>query len=78
MTSGYELLIAFLAALPPTIAALAALVMSLRNNSKITEVHMMINNRMDQMLGLKDELITAAKDATAVAVAAKVEAKKES
>jgi hypothetical protein len=39
-----------IAAVPPTIAAAAALIVSLRNKAAIREVHLTINSRLDQLI----------------------------
>jgi hypothetical protein len=55
-----------IATIPTTIAAVSSLVVSLKNRSAISEVHLSINSRMDQMLALKDDLIKAAKESIVV------------
>ena len=42
--------IALIVATPPTVAATAALIMSIRNGSKIQQVHIGINSRMDELV----------------------------
>ena len=42
--------IAMIVAIPPTIASVAALVMSIRNGTKIHDVHIGINSRMDELV----------------------------
>lgn len=43
-------LIAVLTALPPTIAAVAALMVAMRNDRKITEIHIGLNGRLTELL----------------------------
>jgi hypothetical protein len=43
-------LIALIVSLPPTVAATAALVMSIRNGRKIEDVHISLNSRLSQLL----------------------------
>lgn len=42
--------IAVIVAIPPTLLAAGALVASVRNGSKIQDVHLSINSRMDQLV----------------------------
>ena len=42
--------IALIVATPTTIASLAALIVSIRNGSKIQQVHIGINSRMDELV----------------------------
>lgn len=68
--------IALIGAIPPTLMALASLVVSLRNGMKVTEIHKLTNSMKDQLVesskaqsfleghaeGVKDEkIITAAR-----------------
>lgn len=48
MTEAVE--IALIVAVPPTLAATAALIMAVRAVHKIQEVHIGINSRMDQLV----------------------------
>lgn len=43
-------MIAFIAAVPPTMVGVAALVVAMRSKEKLTELHFQINSRMDQLL----------------------------
>ncbi len=45
-------LLAYSALVAPTIAAVAALISSLRNRSKIEQVHLAVNSRLDELLKL--------------------------
>jgi hypothetical protein len=38
------------AAVPPTIAALAALIVALKTKAKVADVHLSINSRMDELV----------------------------
>jgi hypothetical protein len=42
--------IALIAATPPTVVALGALVASIRNNTKIEELHISVNSRLTELL----------------------------
>jgi hypothetical protein len=42
--------IAMIVAIPPTLLGAAALVASIRNGTKIQDVHLSINSRMDQLV----------------------------
>jgi hypothetical protein len=42
--------LALLAALPPTLVALAALITSVRNGDKIREVHLSLNSRLTELV----------------------------
>lgn len=42
--------LALIAAIPPTVAAVAALVVSIQSDRKITEVHLSINGRLTELL----------------------------
>jgi hypothetical protein len=42
--------VALIVATPPTIASVAALIMSIRNGNKIHDVHVGINSRMDELV----------------------------
>jgi len=42
--------VAMIAAIPPTLAALAALIVALKGSQKLTQLHLQINSRMDQLL----------------------------
>lgn len=46
----YFFLIHVLPSIPPTIAALAALIVAIRNDRKITEIHIGLNGRLSQLL----------------------------
>jgi hypothetical protein len=48
MTEAVE--IALIVAVPPTIASVAAVIMSIKNGTKIQEVHLGINSRMDELV----------------------------
>ena len=41
---------AVIAAIPPTIAAVAALIVSLHNSAKIQDVHVSLNSRLSQLV----------------------------
>ena len=43
-------LVALLSSLPPTLVALAGLVASIRNASKINEVHLSLNSRLTELI----------------------------
>ena len=47
--------IALIVAIPPTIAGIAALIVSLKNHDAVKEVHLAINSRLDQLLALARE-----------------------
>lgn len=42
--------IAVLAAIPPTLAAIVALIIGLRNGKKVSEVHVLVNSQMTAAL----------------------------
>lgn len=42
--------VACLVAIPPTIVALAGLIQTVRNGKKTTEVHNLVNSRLDELL----------------------------
>jgi hypothetical protein len=42
--------IAMIVAIPPSIASVAALIVSIRNGNQIHEVHLGINSRMDELV----------------------------
>lgn len=42
--------IALIAAFPPTLVALAALIVGVRNSRKVDSVHLLINSRMTELL----------------------------
>ena len=44
--------VAIIASIPPTIAALAALIVSNKNHQAVREVHLSLNSRLDQLLGM--------------------------
>lgn len=46
----YFFLIQILPSIPPTIAALAALIVALRNDKKIAEIHIGLNGRLSELL----------------------------
>ena len=78
-------IVALIVAIPPTLAAVTALIVSLRNNSlaienkaAVKEVHLSINSRLDEMLqlskaaGIQEGRLYegSARDKTAAAAAA--------
>lgn len=64
-----EIWVAIFAAIPPTLVALAALVSSLKNATKIQDVHLSLNSRLTELIassksqGRQDE-----RDAQAAAI----------
>lgn len=71
-----DLWIQIIAALAPTLMALAALIASMKNSTSIKEVHLSVNSRMDELLiasrsqGARDARDEqAATDAKALAIA---------
>jgi hypothetical protein len=42
--------IAMIVAIPPTIASVAALIMSIRNGNKIQDVHLSLNSRLSELV----------------------------
>lgn len=42
--------VAIIAAIPPTIASLLSLFLNLRNRKSITEIHLSLNSRLDELL----------------------------
>ncbi len=42
--------VAAIVAIPPTVAAVAALIVSIRTHSATREVHLSVNSRMDELL----------------------------
>ena len=51
------------AAVPPTIAAVAALWQSRRNQGKIAGVHVLVNNRLSEVTERAEQLAQALRDA---------------
>lgn len=45
-----QFIIPILTAIPPTIAAIAALVVSVRNGKKTDDIHLQLNSRLDKFL----------------------------
>lgn len=43
-------IIAVIVAIPPTIAAIAAFLVSLRNSQKADAIHLLMNSRLDELL----------------------------
>lgn len=64
-----EIWVSLFAAIPPTLLALAALVASLKNSTKIQDVHLSLNSRLTELIatsksqGRQDE-----RDAQAAAI----------
>lgn len=52
-------LVGIIAAVPATIAAAAALVVSVRGNRKIDELHLSINGRMAQLIDMTSKAASA-------------------
>ena len=50
MNPWIAILVALIAATPPTIAAVWAIISSKKNGVKIQEIHLSINSRMDELL----------------------------
>lgn len=46
----WAIIVAIVTALPPTFAAIAALIVALRNDRKITEIHIGLNGRLTELL----------------------------
>ena len=45
-------IVAMIASIPPTLTAIAALVVAFKGNAKIAGLHLQINSRMDQLLAV--------------------------
>ena len=53
-----NILISIVAAIPPTIAAVAALIVGLKTSTKADKIHVLVNDRYQKLL---DELVEAKK-----------------
>lgn len=50
MTDETTIVVAFIASVPPTIAALVGLRASRRNGQKVDAIHVQMNSRLDELL----------------------------
>jgi hypothetical protein len=53
------IVIALIASVPPTLAAVAAVIVALRGNAKLADVHLQINSRMDELLRVSNKAARA-------------------
>lgn len=49
-TSNSTIIVALIAAFPPTLVSVLSLISSRKNSEKIQDIHLSINSRMDELL----------------------------